>query len=89
MTKKDKQEVVELVNQGMTEIILPVLDEMNKKMATKDDIEQIRSEMASKDDVKDIQAQLDSIERKSEAQQSRLDRQGKDIESLKKISAFA
>ncbi|MDO8341436.1 MAG: hypothetical protein Q7T59_05695 [Candidatus Woesebacteria bacterium] len=76
MTKKDKKEVVELFNQGMSEIILPVLDEMNKKMATKEDI-------------KDVEAQLDSIERKVEAQQLRSDRHGKDIETLKKACAFA
>ncbi|AKM83675.1 hypothetical protein A2422_02255 [Candidatus Woesebacteria bacterium RIFOXYC1_FULL_31_51] len=89
MTKKDKNEVVELFNQGMSEIILPVLDEMNKKMATKEDIKSIRSEMATKEDIKDVGAQLDSIERKVEAQQLRSDRHGKDIETLKKACAFA
>lgn len=76
MTKKDKQEMVDLFNQGITEIILPVLDEMNSKMATKEDIQ-------------DLQTQLDSIERKVEANQLRSDEQGKDIDKIKKNFSFA
>ncbi|MCR4334120.1 MAG: hypothetical protein NUV47_00070, partial [Patescibacteria group bacterium] len=65
MTKSDKKEIINLFNQGITELILPVLDEMNNKMATKDDLHDLKIEL--KDDIQDIQTQLDSIERKVEA----------------------
>lgn len=76
MTKKDKEEIINLFNEGITQLILPVLDEMNNKMATKDDIQ-------------DLQTQLDSIERKVEANQSRSDDQGKDIDKIKRQFSFA
>jgi hypothetical protein len=85
MTKKDKKEIVDLFNQGVAELILPVLE----TLATKEDVKLIREEMATKDDIKDIQVQLDSIERKAEAQQDRLDRHGQDIEKIKQHFSFA
>jgi len=87
MTKGDKKEIINLFNQGITELILPVLDEMNSKMATKDDLHGLKIEL--KDDIQDVQTQLDSIERKVEANLLRADDQGKDIEKLKKHFAFA
>ncbi|KKP40665.1 hypothetical protein A2130_03760 [Candidatus Woesebacteria bacterium GWC2_33_12] len=89
MTKKDKREIVDIFNQVITELILPVLDQMNNKMATKDDIKSIREEMATKDDINDIQSQLDSIERKIEAQQIRSDSHGKIIDQIRQSPAFA
>jgi len=85
MTKKDKKEIIDLFNQGIAELILPVLE----TLATKEDIKLIKEEMATKDDVNDIQSQLDSIERKVEAQQERSDRHGQDIEKIKKHLSFA
>lgn len=76
MTKKDKMEIVDLFNQGITELILPVLDEMNTKMATKEDVQ-------------DLQTQLDSIERKVEANQLRSDEHGQIIDKVKKQFSFA
>ncbi|KKP48355.1 MAG: hypothetical protein UR39_C0001G0150 [Candidatus Woesebacteria bacterium GW2011_GWA1_33_30] len=62
MTKKDKKEIVDLFNQGITELVLPVLDDMNEKMATKDDIQELRLEIGEvKENVGDIQKQLDTI----------------------------
>ena len=87
MTKKDKGEIINLFNQGITELILPVLDEMNSKMATKDDLHDLKIEL--KDDIQDIQTQLDSIERKVEANQLRSDEHEQVIDKIKKQFAFA
>lgn len=83
MTKKDKKEIIDLFNQGIEEIILPVLD----KLASKEDLKNL--EVALKDDIQDIQTQLDSIERKVEANLLRSDDQEKDIDKIKKNFAFA
>ena len=82
MTKKDKKEIVDLFNKGITELILPVLDEINTKMATKGDLADLKSDL--KDDIQDIQTQLDSIERKVEANQLRSDEHGQIIDKVKK-----
>lgn len=87
MTQKDKKEIIDLFNQGITELILPVLDEMSNKMATKGDLHDLKIEL--KDDIQDIQTQLDSIERKVEANQLRSDEHGQVIDKIKKQFAFA
>jgi hypothetical protein len=87
MTKKDKQEIIGLFNQGITELILPILDEMNSKVTTKDDLLNLKNEL--KDDIQDVQTQLDSIERKVEANQLRSDDQERDIEKIKRQLSFA
>ncbi len=61
MTKKQKDEMVSVLNEGVCDVILPVLDKIMNKL---DVVE---------GDIKDIKADIDSLNRKHDATQNRLD----------------
>ena len=77
MNKKQKGEMLEVFADGFHEVVAPILENIQERIIT------IESKMATKDDAKELSAQIDSLDRKFEAQQDRLDRQGKDIDTLK------
>lgn len=78
MDKKDKDEMVVLITDALNDVMIPALENME---------ERLRNDLASKDDLKEVKVELishiDSLERKFDAQQNRLDRHGKDIKFLK------
>lgn len=69
MDKKQKDEFINIVNQGFQEVMIPALESMEERMM---------NSFASS--TKDLSAQINTLDRKFEAQQNRLDRQGKQIE---------
>ncbi|MEK7550192.1 MAG: hypothetical protein AAB535_00190 [Patescibacteria group bacterium] len=71
MNKKDKQDFYDLFGESFREVVLPELEKIDNRL---DVIES---------DLKGVKMTTESLDRKSEAQQTRLDRHGKNIETLK------
>ena len=68
MKEQDKKEIRQIFNEGLEQLVLPILDDIYKNMATKKDIKDIRDEMATKKDIEDISTDVDSINRKLDAE---------------------
>ena len=63
------------------EVVLPALGDMEERLASKKDLEKVR---------KDLGGQIDSLDRKFDAVQDRLDNHGKRIQKLEsQVSAVA
>ncbi len=71
MNKKDKDEFTMLVTDALNDVMIPALESLETRLTDK---------LASKEDAEDIKMKVDSLDRKFDAQQNRLDRQGKQIE---------
>lgn len=71
MTKKDKGEFTTLVTDALNEVMIPALESLETRLTDK---------LASKEDVEDVKMKVDSLDRKFDAQQDRLDRHGKQVE---------
>ncbi len=71
MNKKDKDEFTMIVTDALNDVMIPTLESLETRLTDK---------LASKEDVEDIKMKVDSLDRKFDAQQNRLDRQGKQIE---------
>lgn len=41
MTKKQKEEMLEVFSEAFHDVVVPVLEDMNEKMATKEDIDRL------------------------------------------------
>ena len=74
MNKKDRNEMVGLITDALNDVVIPALEDMETRL---------RNDLASKEDVKEIRKDIDTLDRKFDAQQNRLDRHGKDIETIK------
>ena len=87
MTKNDKDEVTKIVTDALNDVMIPALDDMETRLrndlASKKDVNELKVEL------KNIKADIDTLDRKFDAQQNRLDRHGKDIETLKSHFAVA
>lgn len=57
------------------EVVLPALEDMETRL---------KEEIASKEDVEELKKGMDTLNRKFDAQQDRLDRHGKSIEKLER-----
>lgn len=81
MKTQEKKEIRQIFNEGFTQLVLPLIDDIHKNMATKQDIAnirkematkkdiaEIREEMATKEDIKDLSNDFDSINRKLDAE---------------------
>ena len=75
MKEQDKKEIRQIFNEGFTQLVLPILDDIYKNMATKKDVADIRKEMATKKDLEDlkedvviIRDDVNSINRKLDAE---------------------
>lgn len=79
MTTKQRKDIYEVFAECFHDIVVPIIERLEEKMATKEDIKRLEAEMATKADKADI----DRIERKLDSHTDRLDRHGKDIEKLK------
>lgn len=83
MNKKDKQEMVGIVTEALNDVMVPALDAMETRL---------RNDLASKEDLKKVEVklsmQIDSLDRKFDAQQERLDRHDKRITKLEKKARF-
>ncbi|HKC04464.1 MAG TPA: hypothetical protein VKC54_01185 [Patescibacteria group bacterium] len=77
-TEKDRKEFVTLISEAFNVVMIPALDDMLQKIEKKieESIEGVR---------KDLGMQINSLDRKFDAQQERLDRHNERIESLEKL----
>ena len=71
MNKKDKDEFTMVVTNALNDVMIPALESLETRLTDK---------LASKEDVEDIKIKVDSLDRKFDAQQNRLDRHGKQVE---------
>lgn len=74
MNKKDKEEIQTLFNETLNENIVPVLEKLDKRTAKMEK------------DIQGLQVDVDSLNRKFDAQQVRLDRHDKRIQVLESAS---
>lgn len=68
MNKKDKEEFTMIVTDALNDVMIPALESMEERLASKESVEEIIMK-------------VDSLDRKFDAQQNRLDRQGKQVEN--------
>jgi len=66
MKDQDKKEIRQIFNEGLEQLVLPILDDIYKNMATKKDLEAVRKEL--KEDIGVVQADVESIDRKLNAE---------------------
>lgn len=71
MNKKDKDEFTMIVTDALNDVMIPALESLETRLTDK---------LASKEDVEDVKMKVDSLDRKFDAQQDRLDRHGKQVE---------
>lgn len=77
MNKKDKDEFTKLIGDALNDVMVPALESME---------ERLRNELASKKDLKELSLKVDSLDRKFDVQQERLDRHDKRISVLEKAA---
>lgn len=77
MNKKDREEMVGIVTDALNDVMVPALDAMAQKLT---------GELASKKELhefkKEVGMRFDSLDRKFDAQQERLDRHDKRITKI-------
>lgn len=71
MNKKQKDDMLKVFAEGFHGVVVPELEKIDGKLDT------------GGEDLKEVKMAVDSLDRKFDAQQTRLDRHGKDIEFLK------
>jgi len=71
MDKKSKEEIHKLFSDSFHEVVPPLLGDMEERLA-------------SKEDVNDLIMEVDSLDRKFDAQQDRMDRHGKQLDNHEK-----
>lgn len=80
MIKQDKDEFVKLISDALNDVVIPALEDMEERLTTK---------LASKEELQEVKQelsmQIDSLDRKFDAQQNRLDRVEKVQEEHSKI----
>lgn len=64
ITETDKKDIRLIFNEGIQQLVLPILDDIYEKMATKEDLKK----MATKDDINDLANHIDNIDRKLDAE---------------------
>lgn len=72
LTKKDKKGMVALIADAINDVVVPALENMETRLA-------------SKEDIRDLASKIDSLDRKFDSQQERQDRHNDRIEKLEKI----
>lgn len=72
MNKKDKVEILELFGDAFREVVLPVLEDINEKMATKEDIDRLERK---------YDAQQERLDRHGKI----IEKHEKEITELKKV----
>ena len=61
MNAQDKKEIRQIFNEGLEQLVLPILDDIYEKMATKEDLEATKKEL--KEDIAAVGADVDSVKR--------------------------
>ena len=69
MIKEDKDEFVKLISDALNDVVIPALEDMEdrltNKLASKQELQEVKQELSM---------QIDSLDRKFNAQQNRLDK---------------
>ena len=76
--KKKENKQYKFFADAFHEVVIPVLEDMEARMATKDDIKEL------KEDIEGIDGRLDNVERKLEKIDDRLERYGDRIDNHEK-----
>jgi len=58
MKDLSENKIRQIFNEGLEQLVLPILDDIYKNMATKEDIKKIREEMATKEDLEVVKKEL-------------------------------
>lgn len=74
--KKIEKIVINTVTSAINDVMIPAMDRMEERLASKEDLKEVENRLSS---------QINSLERKFEAQQERLDRHDARISTLEKI----
>lgn len=83
MDKKDKEEMQKIVADGLHEVLIPALENIDGQFKfVREDISDVKR------DVHDLQLSVDRIERKLDANTKRMDRHGKQLENHEKRLQF-
>lgn len=87
MDKKSKEEFIGLVSEALNDVMIPALESMEDRLkdelASKKDLEEVQKRLGG------VESTLDSLDRKFDAQQVRLDRHDKRIVRLEEKAGFA
>lgn len=75
LTKADENKITEIVANAINDVVIPALDDMEGRLASKEDLEKFK---------KETMMEFDSLNRKFDAQQDRLDKHNGRIEKVEK-----
>lgn len=92
MKEQDKREIRQIFNEGLEQLVLPILDDIYNKMATKEDLKNMTTKKDLKDlkeDVKVIGNDVDSIKRTLNAEISWRDDASKRLKKVEVKLGFA
>jgi transcriptional regulator GlxA family with amidase domain len=79
MTSKSDDKQVEFFAKSFKEVVLPALEDMEKRLASKKEVQELGKELGMK---------IDTLDRKFDAQRDRLDRHDKRITRLEEKAGF-
>ena len=90
LTKTDKKEIKEIFNEGLTEVVIPVLDKIINKLDEHTAILEQHSKDISilKGDVTDVQLTVNRIETWQKTEVERVDDHEVRIEKLEKVTVL-
>jgi len=66
MKEQDKKEIRQIFNEGLEQLVLPILDDIYKNMATKEDLQKVKKEL--KGDIVAVGNDVDIVNRKLNAE---------------------
>lgn len=80
LTKNDEEKiekiVINTVTSAINDVMIPAMDRMEERLASKEDLKEVENRLSG---------QINSLERKFEAQQERLDKHDTRIRIIEKI----
>jgi len=69
MKTQDKKDIRQIFNEGLEQLVLPILDDIYKNMATKKDLDAVKEDVAGlREDVSVLTDDVASIDRKLDAE---------------------
>ncbi len=83
MANKSEDQQAEFFAKSFREVVIPVLEDMEERLASKKDLEVINKSLTG------VEGTLDSLDRKFDAQQERLDRHDKRISHVEQKAGIA
>jgi len=70
MKEQDKKEIRQIFNEGLEQLVLPILDDIHKEISgVKKDVQGVKKDIIDiKEDISDLQTDVASIDRKLDAE---------------------